>query len=206
MNGTKSSGPVKMPVALIDVLAAHHLKEAILIALIKKLKTGEGSKVSVSLYDSAIASLANQASNWLMTGENPEPIGSLHPNIAPYGEMFTTSDNKTIVLAIGNNKQFELLCNTLNCVSLIKDPKFINNTQRVKNRNELYELLQPFFLQEEASILMAKFIKYDVPAGLIKSVKEVFENPLAETLINKETIEGELTRRVKTVIFKEQTT
>jgi len=185
MNGTKNSGPVKMPVALIDVLAAHHLKEAILIALIKKLKTGQGSKVSVSLYDSAISSLANQASNWLMTGENPEPIGSLHPNIAPYGEMLTTSDNKTIVLAIGNNKQFELLCKILNCNSLINDPKFINNTQRVKNRKELYELLKPSFLQSKASVLMEKFIKNDVPAGQIKSVKEVFEDPLTQTLINK---------------------
>ena len=77
-----------MPVALIDILAAHQMKEAILIALIKKLKTGKGSKVSVSLFDAAIASLANQASNWLMTGENPQPIGSLHPTIAPYGELF----------------------------------------------------------------------------------------------------------------------
>lgn len=203
MNGTKDSGPIKMPVALIDVLAAHHLKEAILIALIKKLKTGQGSKVSVSLYDSAIASLANQASNWLMTKENPEPIGSLHPNIAPYGEMFTTSDHKNIVLAIGNNKQFELLCNTLHSDSLIKDPKFNTNTQRVKNRNELHGLLQPFFLQAKASVLMEKFIKYDVPAGQIKSVKEVFEDPITQTLINKEKTEGELTQRVKTVIFKQ---
>jgi crotonobetainyl-CoA:carnitine CoA-transferase CaiB-like acyl-CoA transferase len=94
MNGTPESGPLKMPVALIDILAAHQLKEGILIALIKRLQTGKGSRVSASLEHAAIASLANQASNWLMTGYNHQPSGSLHPNIAPYGELFTTADSK----------------------------------------------------------------------------------------------------------------
>ena len=106
MNGSPESGPVKMPIALIDVLAAHQLKEGLLLALLQKEKTGNGSKVEVSLYDSALASLKNQATNWLMNKHIPRPIGSLHPNIAPYGETFTTKDNKTIVLAIGSNNQF----------------------------------------------------------------------------------------------------
>jgi crotonobetainyl-CoA:carnitine CoA-transferase CaiB-like acyl-CoA transferase len=90
MNGTTDSGPVKMPVALIDILAGHQLKEGILLALMDRQLTGKGSEVSVSLYDAAVCSLANQASNFLMTGHIAKRMGSLHPNIAPYGELFQT--------------------------------------------------------------------------------------------------------------------
>ena len=88
MNGNETSGPIKMPIALIDVLAAHQLKEGLLLALLKKEKTNKGSLVEVSLYDTALSSLKNQATNWLMNKFIPQPIGSLHPNIAPYGEIF----------------------------------------------------------------------------------------------------------------------
>src|SRR3954465_2895072 len=127
MNGTASTGPLKMPVALIDILAAHQLKEGILVALIKRMKTGKGSVVTVSLQDAAIASLANQASNWLMQGYNHQHSGSLHPNIAPYGEIFTTSDSKKIVLAIGNEKQFSKLCELLNRMDIVEDPRYSSN-------------------------------------------------------------------------------
>jgi crotonobetainyl-CoA:carnitine CoA-transferase CaiB-like acyl-CoA transferase len=113
INGEAGSTPVKMPVALIDVIAGHQLKEAILIALLERSKTGKGSHVSVSLFDSALSSLVNQATNWLIGGQLPEAMGSLHPNIAPYGELFNTSDNHTITFAIGSNKQFSSLCGLL---------------------------------------------------------------------------------------------
>ncbi len=202
MNGTPASGPVKMPVALIDILAAHQLKEGILIAFIKKLKTGEGSHVTVSLYDSAVASLANQASNWLMAGSDPQPSGSLHPNIAPYGELFTTADQKKIVLAVGNNKQFEQLCKVLNCSDLFSDPKFNTNTNRVKNRTELYALLLPFFQHSESKTLMEQLIKKDVPAGIVQSLKEVFENDTAKKLINTQKHKnGSISQNVRSAVF-----
>jgi len=197
MNGTKESGPIKMPVALIDVLAAHQLKEAILIALIHKLKTNKGSKINVSLYDAAIASLANQASNWLNAKHNPEPIGSLHPNIAPYGELFSTADKKQLVLAIGNDKQFKNLCELINKSELIQDPLFLSNSNRVKNREKLFTLLKESIRQFSAEDLMQKFIENDVPAGIIKSVKEVFEQAENETLI----LNDDNDKRVKTAPF-----
>lgn len=202
MNGTPESGPLKMPVALIDILAAHQMKEAILIALIKRLKTGKGSAIHVSLFDSAIASLANQASNWLMTKFNPQPIGSLHPNIAPYGETFTTKDKKQIVLAIGNDKQFEKLCIELKEEDFAKSPKFATNSERVKNRNELFVLLQPIFEKHLSAELMNKFISTDIPAGLIKSIKEVFEDPEINSLIiSKNNDVNNDSKRVKTLAF-----
>ena len=203
MNGTQQSGPLKMPVALIDILAAHQLKEAILIAMIKKLKTGEGSKVTVSLFDAAIASLANQASSFLMTGNDPQAIGSLHPSIAPYGETFSTKDDKRIVLAVGNNKQFELLCSILNLPELLTNPKFSKNQERVINRVELFEILQSVIKTMDATQLMNYLITKDVPGGLIKSVKEVFEtNNLTSHILTENNNNNMGSKRVKTIAFK----
>ena len=114
MNGQSDSKPTKMPIALIDVLAAHQLKEGLLVALLKREKTGEGSFVSCSLEASALASLANQATNFLMNDFVPQRIGSLHPNIAPYGEIVTTKDGKNLVLAAGSQIQFQKLCDSSN--------------------------------------------------------------------------------------------
>jgi crotonobetainyl-CoA:carnitine CoA-transferase CaiB-like acyl-CoA transferase len=203
MNGTPQSGALKMPVALIDILAAHQMKEAVLMAIIKKMKTAKGSKITVSLFDAAIASLANQASNWLMTGIDPQPIGSLHPNIAPYGEIFISKDNKQIVLAIGSNKQFRQLCEILNITLLIQHPKFEKNVERVKNRKELFELLQLAIKQFESKLLMDEFLKKDVPAGIIKSIKEVFEsNNLASTILTDYDPDNTMNKRVKTIAFQ----
>ncbi len=202
MNGTPESGPIKLPVAIIDLMAAHQLKEGILVALIKRMKTGKGSKVSVSLFDSAIASLANQASNWLMANHNPQPIGSLHPNIAPYGELFITKDNKQIVLAIGSDKQFRGLCEFLNKKELTTNPLFISNAQRVKNRKELYLVLKNSFTDFDSKKIMKHFISNNIPAGIIKSVKEVFEtNDLSSNILSSNENKRK-NERVNSVVFK----
>jgi crotonobetainyl-CoA:carnitine CoA-transferase CaiB-like acyl-CoA transferase len=198
MNGTPESGPIKMPVALIDILAAHQLKEGILIALLQREKNNKGALVEVSLYDAAIASLANQACNWLMAGHIAQPIGSLHPNIAPYGETFNTKDGKLIVLAVGNDKQFSDLCKVLNLLELINDERFLNNASRVKNRIELKKILEEKINQFQSKELISKFLELNVPAGTIKNIKEVFENEKSKGLILKDAIGS----RVKTAIFK----
>jgi crotonobetainyl-CoA:carnitine CoA-transferase CaiB-like acyl-CoA transferase len=203
MNGTAESGPLKMPVALIDILAAHQMKEGILTALIKKLKTGKGSKITVSLFDAAIASLANQASGWLTAGVNPQPIGSLHPTIAPYGEIFVTKDRKQIVLAIGNNKQFLQLCQTLNILEIAADIKFKTNQDRVYNRNELFKILQSAIEKSDAFDLVSHFLQKDIPAGIIKSVKDIFDDPSSSHLILENKLSDiERSRCVKTVVYQ----
>lgn len=195
MNGTALSGPVKMPVALIDLLAAHQLKEGILTAMLTRAKTGKGSKVSVSLYDAAIASLANQASNWLVANYDPQPLGSLHPNIAPYGELFETSDKKKIVLAVGNDKQFKNLCKVLKAEQLFQNEKFSSNSKRVKNRIALFSELEKVIQKRDSEKLMKEFIKNDVPAGKIRSVREALQNQASKDLIMGK-------KTVKSVIFK----
>lgn len=201
MNGSPESGPVKMPVALIDMLAAHQLKEAILLALLKKEKTGKGSYVNVSLYSSAIASLANQASNYLMAGQIAKPMGSLHPNIAPYGETFYCLDNKPLVLAVGSDKQFVLLCKVLQCEYILNDNTYKNNTNRVANRKKLASILAEKIKLQKRDYWMQVFEENAIPAGAVYTIQEVFEKPDAQAMIREETINGELTRRVTTIAF-----
>lgn len=202
MNGTPNSGPVKMPVALIDVLAGHQLKEGLLVALIERLKTGRGRKVSVSLYDSAVASLANRATNWLMGGHIAKPIGSTHPNISPYGELFSTKGGELITFAIGSDKQFRNLCETVGLVELTENIKYKDNFSRVKNRIELEKLIARKVEQWESTELIEQLHERFVPVAKINSINEVFESPKAKSLILNEDIDGVATRRVKTVVFE----
>ena len=202
MNGTTESGPVKMPVALIDVLAAHHLKEGILVALLDRFTTNKGRKVSVSLYDSAISSLANQAANYLMEKHVPKRIGSLHPNIAPYGEIFKSKDEVLVTFAIGSDLHFQKLTSLLKLSNLINDERYNDNQSRVKNRVELAEILQKEISLRNAQDILDKCQKNFIPAARIKNLSEVFEDSQAQNLIREEIISGKSTLRVTSIAFK----
>lgn len=202
MNGTPESGPIKLPVAIIDVIAAHQLKEGILLALLKRSNENKSYLVEVSLYDAAISALKNQACNWLMNNNIPLLSGSLHPNIAPYGEIFTTKDNKQIVLAIGSDTQFNHFLEIIGALEMLKNKLYSTNPLRVKNRTQLFSDLAPYFKKFNRTKLMKLFINNNVPAGAIKNLKEVFDDKSAQNLINEEIIEGNLSKRVKTAIFK----
>jgi len=198
MNGQPENEPTKMPVALIDVLAAHQLKEAILLALLTKEKSGEGAMVEVSLFDAAVSALTNQASNWLMNGQIPQRIGSLHPNIAPYGEILRTKDDKMIVLAVGSDTQFAALCDVLKLNELPSDLRFSANQQRIENRVVLNQILQERASNLTCNELMNEFLAKNIPAGVIKNLKDVFENKSANNLI----VEDGLNKRVSQIAFK----
>lgn len=185
LNGEANSQPVKMPVALIDLLAGHQLKEAILIALLNRYKTSKGCNISVSLFDSAVASLANQATNWLIGNNLPKASGSLHPNIAPYGELFETKDKQLITFAIGTNKQFKNLCELLQFSSLATDTKYANNQLRVSNRSQLYAVLYNYIKQYNFKDLFKLCVESDIPIGKIRNLKEVFELPEAQKMTRK---------------------
>ncbi len=199
MNGTPDSGPVKMPVAFIDLLAAHQMKEAVLLALWQREKTKKGAKVEVSLEQSALASLANQAGNWLMCGHEPQRLGSLHPNIAPYGEIFSSADGISFTLAAGAEKQFVELCEMLCCLELKLDDRFSYNQSRVVHRKELAETLQTYFNQHSFSWLSENMIERKIPFGKIKAISEVLNSEVAKQM----TLEGkpEGTKRLSSVAF-----
>lgn len=191
INGQMNGPPTKMPVALMDILAGHQLKEAVLLAIIHKMKTGDGKQVSVSLIDTALASLANQGSNYLNAGINPERKGSLHPNIAPYGEIFNTKDEKQLLLAIGNNKQFVKFCKVLNLADLPESNRFKTNASRVSNRQALYRYLDEKIRNWYSGDLMTELRQLQIPAGIIASVAEALRRPeIKELLMSHGTTKG----------------
>ena len=202
MNGQADSPPTKMPVALIDILAAHQLKQGIMAALYRRLKTGQGARVEISLYDAAVAALANQASTHLMTGAVPQRIGSLHPNIAPYGETLRDKNGQLYVLAVGADAQFSQLCQLLNLPQLPLLPEFADNPARVKNRISLLNLLQTAFEQVDAPDFYTRCHKAQVPIGKVRDLGEVFAQPAAQDLVLTQTeADGSQSRRVATAVF-----
>jgi crotonobetainyl-CoA:carnitine CoA-transferase CaiB-like acyl-CoA transferase len=182
MNGEVGGTSLKMPVALMDILAAHQLKEGMLLALLKREKTGEGEFVEVSLIQSAIASLANQATNWLVAGMIPQKQGSAHPNIAPYGDVFQTADNKEILLAIGSDGQFSSLCKILAIPEISGDANYKTNQSRVENRPALNVVLQKRIAMIHMSSFSEALNAANIPYGIIKNIPEVFEMPEAKSL------------------------
>jgi crotonobetainyl-CoA:carnitine CoA-transferase CaiB-like acyl-CoA transferase len=151
--------------------------------------------------DSAVGALINQAGNYLMTGMIPQGKGTLHPNIAPYGEWFTCKDGKRIILAIGSQEQFHKLLHCLNLVDLMDDPRFINNANRVKNRIELADQMRPIFQKEDRAYWNKLLNQQQIPCGSILTVKEVMDGA-GKKLIREVHIEGTLTQAVSSVNFQ----
>lgn len=204
MNGTQESGPVKMPVALIDVMAAHQLKEGILLALLNQSQQDNktGQIINVSLYDAAISALTNQASNYLMEKFIPKPQGSLHPNIAPYGEIFQTKDNQKITFAIGSNLHFKKLANYLNLSELAEDKRFSDVQNRIKNRAELEKIIQAQVIEKNSDVILKDMEKQAVPCAMIKNLEQVFQSESAKKMIREEVIENQKSKRVSQIAFK----
>jgi crotonobetainyl-CoA:carnitine CoA-transferase CaiB-like acyl-CoA transferase len=200
MTGNKNNF-AKMPVALIDVLAAHQIKEGILTALILQNKNKKAFKVTTTLEETAIASLMNQSSNYLMANYSAQPIGTLHPNISPYGEIIDTLDKKKLILAIGTDKQFKIFGELIGL-----EKKWLqfykNNVQRVEERDKLLKIII-----DKTKIIKRKKIltfcqEFKIPIGEINSIKEVLEKKVAKKMILEETIGNQKTKRIKTVAFK----
>jgi crotonobetainyl-CoA:carnitine CoA-transferase CaiB-like acyl-CoA transferase len=183
LNGEKDGLPTKMPVALIDILAAHQLKEGLLLALLKRERTGKGGIVEVSLIQTAIASLANQATNWLVANKLPVRQGSAHPNIAPYGEIYKTSDGKRILVAVGNDRQFQNLCSVLADETLASGHEFDSNELRVVNRVELNERLAAAIIRRDSVELMSSLHGAMVPVGMVQTVREALQMTEAEAVL-----------------------
>ena len=178
MNGTNEM--CKMPVALMDVLAGHQLKEAILMALWSREKTNKGCYIPISLYDSALSGLVNQASNFLNAGHVPKPLGSDHPNIVPYGTLYQCKDGQYLILAVGNDKQFAELMDIL---KLEINPKFETNHGRVQNREELKSVLADSLKSMDRDALLEKLHDASIPAGELNDMEHVFTNSAALNMV-----------------------
>jgi len=170
-------GPVKAGVAVCDLFTGLYATVSILAALRHRERTGEGQHIDCSLFDTQVAMLANQASNWLVGGMNPGRMGNSHPNLVPYA-AYPVSDGHVIV-AVGNDRQFGKLCAVLGIPALAADPRFATPAARVANRDALEEALRARLAGFTRAGIIAALEEAGVPCGPINDVAETFAEPHA---------------------------
>lgn len=187
----------KMPVALVDVLAAHQLKSGLLLALWQRSKDQQGRHVQVSLIQAALAALVNQGANYLVAGQIPQPMGNEHPNIVPYGRPFCCADGVSLVLAVGTDKQFASLCKLLQREDLSAHAAFQTNAARVSNRVDLYAQLDAAFLKVASNSIIPELSALNIPFGRINTLAEVAQLPAAREML----VRGDGLKGWKSVVF-----
>ena len=203
LNGEPDGPPTKMPVALIDLLLAHQLKEGLLLALLKRERTGEGSLVSASLLKAGVSSLANQATNYLVGGVVPKRLGSEHPNIVPYGAILTCSDGRELVIASGTERQYRALMDVLDLAAVGAGARFATGQLRVRNRSAMLALIRPRAATFTGAQLSARLTAAKVPFGFVNDMAAVFQQPGAqETLLSGTTNSNVALRGVRSFIVE----
>jgi len=174
ITGEPGGPPLKTGVAITDIFTGIYASTAILAALHQRKETGLGQHIDMSLLDSAVAILANQGMNYLSTGNSPGRMGNFHPNLSPY-QVFECSDGH-IIIATGNDQQYQRFCDILQCSELGKNPKFVSNANRVENRHELDEVLSRKTRNWKKAKLLKRCEVTSIPAGPINSLDEVFSD------------------------------
>ena len=168
-------GPMKAGVALTDILTGLYASNAILAALARRARTGEGAAIDVALFDVQAAVLANQAANFLVTGSAPRRLGNAHPNIVPY-QSFAVADGE-ITIAVGNDAQFRRLARILGEPGWGEDPRFATNAARVDNRAALVPAIARVMLDRPGADWLAQFEAAGIPAGPINDLAALFADP-----------------------------
>jgi crotonobetainyl-CoA:carnitine CoA-transferase CaiB-like acyl-CoA transferase len=169
------AGPQKAGVAVTDILSGLYAVIGILAALAYRDRTGVGQHIDLGLLDVQVACLANQAMNYLVSGNAPRRTGNAHPNLVPYQD-FPTSDGY-MVIAVGTDVQFARMCGVMNLIELAGDPSFVTNKQRVVNRRDLIDKLCAVTVTHPTAHWVAALEKVGVPAGPINSLNAVFDDP-----------------------------
>ncbi len=169
------AGPQKVGVALVDVMTGLYATIAVLAALSHRDRTGEGQHIDMALLDVQVATLANQASNYLTSGVAPRRMGNAHPNIVPYQD-FPTADGD-MILAIGNDGQFARFCTAAGHSEWAADERFATNPARVANRTVLIPLLRQATVMKTTAEWIGTLESLAVPCGPINRLPEVFDDP-----------------------------
>ncbi len=168
-------GPQRVGVPIVDIMTGMYASIAVCAAIAHRAETGVGQHLDLALLDTQVAFLANQAMNYLATGEAPGRLGNAHPNIVPY-QTFKTRDGD-IILACGNDNLFNKFCELAGCQHLPKDSRFATNGKRVENRAILTPLLDEVFRTRTTREWVAALEAAGVPSGPINNIQQVFEEP-----------------------------
>ncbi|MEY8881570.1 CaiB/BaiF CoA transferase family protein [Donghicola sp. XS_ASV15] len=175
VTGSPEGQPMKVGVAVTDIFTGLYASNAILAALYQRDRTGRGQQVDLALFDVAVGVMANQAMNYLATGDAPQRLGNAHPNLAPY-QVFACSDGH-LIIAVGNDAQFARFCELLGMPALAATQDFATNPERVANRAALDQALTPVIAGWTKADLLAACEVQGVPAGPINDMSEVFADP-----------------------------
>lgn len=183
ITGDSLSGPQKVGVAITDILTGLYSCIGIQAALLERNKSGTGQKLDISLFDAGVSSLINIASNYLMSEKIPGLLGNSHANIVPY-QTFDTANGKMVV-AVGNDRQFEKFSKILGLEDLASHPLFASNAKRVENREELIPILQEALNTQTSEYWLKLCNENGIPCGPINNLEKVFQN---EQVIAREMI------------------
>ncbi len=178
ITGEPDGPPMKVGVALIDVLTGWAAVSGILAALLEREKSGKGQYLDLSLFEVGLMSLVNQAQSYLVTGVPPKRLGNAHPQIVPY-QAFEAADG-WFILAVGNDEQYARMCRAIGREDLTRDPRFRSNADRVKNRDALIPILAGIFKQRPRDAWIELFKAAGVPATPVNDIGEAFADPQAE--------------------------
>ena len=168
-------GPQKVGVPIVDIMTGMYTAVSVLAALARRNETGQGDNIDIGMLDVQVASLANQAMNYLVSGKVPQRNGNVHPNIQPQ-DVYPCADGQ-LILVVGNDGQFGKLCDVLGHSEWASDPRFSVNAQRVRNIGELSALLRQAFAARTRHDLISALDRVGVPCGPINSVADVFNDP-----------------------------
>jgi crotonobetainyl-CoA:carnitine CoA-transferase CaiB-like acyl-CoA transferase len=185
ITGEPDGEPMRLGVAVVDIVTALYAVIAILAALQARERTGRGQRVDVSLLESGVAMLVNVASSYLNSGKVPARYGNAHPSIVPY-QTFRAA-NGWLALAVGNDGQFVRLCAVLGAPELAEDARYATNPARVANRERLVPLLQGYFIGRSVGHWVDTLLAEGIPCGPINSVDQVFGDPqvLARQMVQR---------------------
>ena len=175
--GLAGAGPQRVGVPIVDLMTGMYATIAVCAAIAHRAETGTGQHLDLALFDTQAAFLANQAMNYLATGEVPGRLGNAHPNIVPY-QTFRTADGD-IILACGNDNLFGKFCEVAGCQALVRDERFATNARRVENREAITELLAEVFARRTTHEWVDMLEAAGVPNGPINNIRQVFEEPQA---------------------------
>lgn len=206
ITGESRGLPMKVGVAVADLFTGVYSVIGILAALRHAESTGQGQHIDMALLDTQAGVLANQNMNYLATGVSPMRIGNENPNIAPY-EVIAAS-NGHVILAVGNDGQFERACKILGLDDLPADPRFATNEARVANRVELRTYVAPAAAKFTKLELLAAFEAHAVPVGTINTIGEMFADPQIRARgmrIDLKDFEGNAIPGVRTPILMSET-
>lgn len=173
--GEEGAGPMKVGVALTDILTGLYATVGVLAALNQREQSGVGQHIDVALLDVQVACLANQAMNYLATGVSPKRLGNAHPNIVPYQDFPSADGN--FILAVGNDGQFRKFCEVAGIANLADDPRFVTNKARVAHRAELIPLMRQATVFKTTAQWIEQLEKAGVPCGPINDLQQVFADP-----------------------------